>query len=109
MPYNLALTSGGAKVEFYTRTDLAKISGRTKNSITKLTSKGYLPEANFRMPDKVFENHTVKGESLYSKEFLVPHIMTFLNGITQGKPVTIEQRTFIHQQFELERTKVLSL
>ena len=109
MPKYLRLSTDGEPIEFFSLLDIARKSGRSKSSLIKLTARGVLPPPNFKLPDRQYANITIKGEALYSSEFLVPHIIKFLEKIKQGKKVSDEDRVNIMQKFSEERSFLLSL
>lgn len=108
MPQHLKLHPDGEAVEFYSLLEIARLSGRTKNSLFKLTSRKLLPEPNFRLPDRTIGDKVIPGQGLYSAT-LVPHILNYLEKIERAKKVNPEHTVLIFQQFYAEREQLLSL
>jgi len=108
MPYHLKLSEDRDPIEFLSIGELAELCGRKKITLLKLTTRGIMPEANFRTaPNEIKKGlrkgEFVKGYRLYSKEFLVPKIVEFMKGVVQGKQITLEQRSELITMFQNER------
>ena len=96
------------QVEFLTISEVTKLCGRSKHSFIKLIDRGIMPDANFRTANKKIKRglnkgNTIKGDRLYSKDFLVPKVVKIFKEIQQGKVITPEQRLELCTAFVDER------
>lgn len=110
MSYFLKLSANEIEqpIEFYSLGELAKLCGKSKEALKKLTERGIMPEANFRTPKSLIrkgkkEGQYIKGYRLYSKEFIAPKIIKFMRGVSRGKQITLEQRSELMSIFQEER------
>ena len=107
----LVLRVGGANHEFVTLGELAKMSGKTTDSMKKLIKRGLIPDSNLRTPPKKITygeriGELIEGDRIYSLNILVPVLVPLLKSITQGKRITIEHKVKIYDAFEMERIKL---
>lgn len=105
MSCKLKISSTGGLVEFLTLGELANECGKSKDALKSLIDRGIMPDANYRTPATVSKNgDTIEGYRLYSKEFLVPRLVPYIQkNISRGKLITIEQRSEMLTMFADER------
>lgn len=71
---------GGKQVEMFTIGALAKALERPVVTIRLWTRKGYIPQAPYRLPDKVLEGGTKqKGRRLYTRALIEATVEAFQN------------------------------
>jgi hypothetical protein len=103
------IVPGAPPVEFLTLKELAKAcGGRSRYAFEELMDRGIIPDANFRSPSRLIQRgdnmgQEVRGSRLYSKDFLVPKLVTIFKDIAQGKPITPQQRMDIATAFQEEK------
>lgn len=82
--------------------ELAKKLNRTTSALRKMEDRKILPLANFRMPDVMMPGgKTRQGDRIYTLT-LAEKLIPIFEGITQGTPVTQEQKREIRALFEEE-------
>lgn len=102
-------------IEFITMGELAKLCGKSKETLKKLTNRGILPDSNFRTnPVEIKrgerQGEYIEGYRLYSKQFLVPKLAPYLKkNIKRGVMITREQHLEIIEMFNWERETLLNL
>ena len=115
MPYSLIVKADKDPVEFISLGELAKLCGKSREAIKKLTERGIMPDANFRSPKVLIRKGEKKGQyidgyRLYSKTFLVPKLVPFIkSNISRGKLVTLDQRAKLISMFQSERDYFINL
>ena len=105
MPTYLKLPNNEEAVEFINLKELASLCGKSKEAFKKLMRRNLFPECNFRKPSKrrYKSGEKVKGDRLYSKNFLAPKIAEIMSEVDRGKKITLEQQTKLLIIFREER------
>lgn len=96
------------KVAFLTIDETARLCGRGRAAFIKLIYRGLMPDANYRTKSKVMQKGEKRGEKIpgtriYSKDFLVPKLVSIFKGISQGKSISMEQRKALSDAFIAEK------
>lgn len=85
-----------------TISELAKMVSRQTITLRKYEERGILPPANFRMPSKKTKSGKAHlGDRLYTLELAV-RLKEILGGVSQGVPITDEQKRLIREAFQNE-------
>lgn len=83
--------------------EMAKMLNRQTITLRKYEERGILPPPNFRMPNKKtkIESKAHLGDRLYTME-LALEIKEILSTVSQGVPISDEQKRQIREAFQKE-------
>jgi len=95
----------GKVFDVVTIQEFASECGRETNTIRRYEQRGILPQANLRTQTKFINDKAYAGKRLYTKT-LVTKIANIFLSVTQGTPITGEQKRLIAVAFQEEKQEI---